>query len=472
MKKRSELLFRALLIPIDYCMIVFGFALAYLIRHEQAKPLAYFVSGKSFLIVILPVLLLWIVIYAFAGLYDLKATRSRLSETSRVLMASAVGVMVLIIIDFFAQQPIFPSKAIPIYGFVFAVIFVTISRFIMYSLQHFLYRLGIGTHNVLIIGNGPSRIGFQKDLLDEFRLYRVVKNIAVKNDIKPKILNSLQQKYSIDDIFLLEEGLSKEITIKCAGFCRQNQIQFHIVPTVAQMYDVPMRMNRIKNIPVMEIISTPLEGWGRIAKRLLDIILSITSIIIALPFMLIISILIKILDPGPVFYAHKRLTRSGKKIFIYKFRTMKQIYCTGGKFGNKSDLEVLESFNDNDIIEEFKVNHKVKNDPRVSGLGRFLRRTSLDELPQLVNVLKGDLSFVGPRPIVEAELEKYGDESGLFLHIKPGLTGLWQVSGRNDVKYDSRVKLDVYYIENWSIGLDLAIILRTIPILLFQNNGY
>jgi lipopolysaccharide/colanic/teichoic acid biosynthesis glycosyltransferase len=105
-------------------------------------------------------------------------------------------------------------------------------------------------------------------------------------------------------------------------------------------------------------------------------------------------------------------------------------------------------------------------------MGKFLRSTSIDELPQLINVLKNDLSFVGPRPIVQEELERYGDESGLFLHIKPGLTGLWQVSGRNDIDYDSRVKLDIYYIENWSIGMDMAIILRTIPALLFRKNGY
>lgn len=472
MKKRSELLFRALLLPLDYFMIACAFSVAFLVRQEQSKSFAYLVSGKSFLRVILPLLILWIIVYAFSGLYDLKVTRSRLSEMSRVVMASAVGVMVLIIIDFFALKPIFPSKAIPIYGFVFAVIFVTLARFMMYSLQLFLYRFGIGTHNVLILGRGPARIELEKDLKDVFSLYKVQKNIAIKNDIKPSLLNTLQQKYSFDDVFLLEQGLDRDTSLICASFCRQHQLQFHIIPTIGQMYDVPMRMNRIKNIPVMEILPTPLEGWGRIFKRLLDIFLASLGLITLSPIMLSIAILIKLLDSGSIFYAHKRLTRSGKKIMIYKFRTMKQKYCTGGQYGGKSDIEVLKTFNDDSLIEEFKRDQKLKNDPRVSNLGKFLRRSSLDEIPQLFNVLKGELSFVGPRPIVEAELERYGDESGLFLHIKPGLTGLWQVSGRNDINYDRRVELDIYYIENWSIGLDIAIIIRTIPVLLFQKNGY
>ena len=222
---------------------------------------------------------------------------------------------------------------------------------------------------------------------------------------------------------------------------------------------------------VLEVISTPLEGWSRVIKRLSDLVIVCISFVFTLPLMAIIAILIKLTDPGKVFYLHKRLTRSGKKINIIKFRTMKQDFCTGGKYSNKSDIEILGRFGDPKLVEEFKRTQKLKKDPRVSKIGNFLRKTSLDELPQLFNVLTGNLSLVGPRPIVQQELERYGDESGLFLHIKPGLTGLWQVSGRNDVSYDNRVKLDIYYIENWSIGLDLAILLRTIPIVL-RKTGY
>ncbi len=472
MKKRSELFFRVFLIPIDYCMIVFAFALAFLVRHEQSKPLAYLVSGKGFLRVILPVLLIWIVIYAFAGLYKLRATRSRLYETSRVVMASAVGVMLLIILDFFVTNPIFPSKAIPIYGFVFAVVLVSFARFLVYAMQHFLFRFQIGVHNTLVIGKGSSRINFAKILIKESPAYRVMENLAMHKELSLEHLESSNTKYSLDDIFLLQEDIQAGTVTKLVNFCRQHQIQLHIIPTVGELYDAPMRMSRINNLPILEVVSTPLDGWGRILKRLLDLLLASFTLLIVWPLMLAIAILLKLTDKGPVFYIHERITRSGNKIRLLKFRTMKLKYCAGGEYSGLSTLDMLKTFNEPALIEEFRRDQKVKNDPRLNRIGGFLRATSLDELPQLINVLKNDLSFVGPRPIVEEELERYGDESGLFLHIKPGLTGLWQVSGRNDIDYDSRVKLDIYYIENWNIGLDLAIILRTIPALLFRKSGY
>ncbi len=472
MKKRSELLFRLILIPLDYLMLVLSFGLAYYLRHEQSKPLAYNTTGRAFLYVILPVLIIWLVIYAFAGLYDLKATRSRATELSRVIMASALGVMSLIIIDFFVQNPIFPSKAIPIYGFVFAIILVSVERFIVYGIQRYLYKFGVGTHNTLIIGNGARRIQFQKNLEEDSRIYNIVKNTTNNSDLSIETLQKIHDNYRLDDVFLLESNDQKINITKLINFCRQHQLQLHIVATVSELYDAPMQMSRIRNIPVIEVMATPLEGWGRIIKRLFDIVLVALSFVIALPLMFVIALLIKLTDPGRVFYRHERLTRSGKKIKVIKFRTMKQKYCTGGEFGGKSDLEVLESFNDPKLIEEFKSIQKVKDDPRVSKIGKFLRQSSLDELPQLFNILKGDLSFVGPRPIVESELERYGDESGLFLHIRPGLTGLWQVSGRNDVDYSQRVKLDIYYIENWRLSFDIAILIKTVGVVLFKKNGY
>jgi len=472
MKKRSELFFRVLLVPVDYLMIVLAFGLAFIVRNDQSKPLAYLTSGKGFLRVILPVLLVWIVLYALAGLYELRVTRSRVYELSRVLMASAAGAMLLVIIDFFVIDPIFPSKAIPVYGFVFAVILVNSSRFLIYNFQHFLFKFKIGVHNTLVLGQGSAGRTFAKVLEKESPAYRIAENISLTSDIALESLSKINSEHSLDDIFLIEDGLSRKTVIKLLNFCRQNQIQLHIVPTVGGLYDSPMRMSRVKNIPILELVTTPLEGWSRILKRISDILLAFVSLVVALPIMAVVAIMIKLTDTGPVFYKHERLTRSGGRIRLLKFRTMKLKYCAGGEYSGLSTLEMLKTFNKPSLIKEFKRDMKVKNDPRLNKMGKFLRSTSIDELPQLFNVLKNDLSFVGPRPIVQEELERYGDESGLFLHIKPGLTGLWQVSGRNDIDYDSRVKLDIYYIENWSIGMDLAIILRTIPALLFRKNGY
>jgi exopolysaccharide biosynthesis polyprenyl glycosylphosphotransferase len=350
--------------------------------------------------------------------------------------------------------------------------FVCIARYTLYLLQQFLYRYQFGTHNTLILGSGPARIELETLLKNKAKGYHIVANNTTKNFINEKKWQGFQDKYNLDDIFYIDNSENSDILTKLLLFCRKNQVQLHIVPTIRELYGSTMKTARLGELALLEVIATPLDGWGRVLKRVADVFLGLLSAIIALPFMLAIAIVIKIADPGPVFYVHQRLTRSGKKIGIIKFRSMKLKYCTGGEYSGMSDLEVFKTFDDPKLIEEFKRDQKVKNDPRISTVGKFLRVTSLDELPQLFNVLKGNLSFVGPRPIVEDELSRYGDESGIFLHIKPGLTGLWQVSGRNDLDYADRVKLDIYYIENWSLGLDLAILLKTIPVLLFRKNGY
>jgi len=473
MKKRSELGFLLIHIPIDYLMVVAGFALAYLVREGQTKPFAYLISGKDYLGTLVLILPLWLIIYALFGLYSFSsANRSRLSELTRIIGASAVGTTILIIIDFFVSNPIFPSKAVPIYGFLFATIFVGLARYVLYLVQQYLYRYKFGTHNTLILGSGPARIELEKLLHDKARGFNIIANNTTKTFLNEKNWRSFQKQYDLDDIFYIDTNESSDIITKLLLFCRKYQVQLHVVPTIRELYGSTMKTARLGELALLEVIATPLDGWGRVLKRGMDLALALLAMIIALPLMLIIAVLIKITDPGPVFYVHERLTRSGKKIHLLKFRTMQLKYCTGGKYSGLSTLEMLKTFNDPSLIEEFKRDQKVKNDPRISKIGGFLRAVSLDELPQLFNVLKSDLSFVGPRPIVEKELSRYGDESGIFLHIKPGLTGLWQVSGRNDVGYDDRVKLDIYYIENWSLALDISILLRTIPVLLLRKNGY
>ncbi len=454
-------------------MIVFGFALAYLIREGQAKPFAYSIAGRQYLLGLLVLLISWLVIYALFGLYSFSsAHRSRLSEFSRIVGASAIGTTLLIIFDFFSTNPIFPSKAVPIYAFLFATVLVCLARYSLYLLQQLLYRYQFGTHNTLILGSGPARIELENVLNNMARGYHIVANNTTKSFFSQKNWQELQSKYNLDDIFYIDNSEDAEAITKLLLFCRQHQVQLHVVPTIRELYGTTMKTARLGDMALLEVIATPLDGWGRVVKRIVDLLLCMAVLCIALPVMAIIAILIKIFDNGPVFYTHKRITRSSKPLKILKFRSMKQMYCTGGKYDGKTDLEVLKTFNDPELIAEFKRDQKVKNDPRVSSIGRFLRRTSLDELPQLFNVLAGQLSFVGPRPIVENELSRYGDESGIFLHIKPGLTGLWQVSGRNDIDYDSRVKLDIYYIENWSLGLDISILFRTIPVVLFGRSGY
>jgi exopolysaccharide production protein ExoY len=232
-------------------------------------------------------------------------------------------------------------------------------------------------------------------------------------------------------------------------------------------------LGTLAGIQFIEIRLTPLEGWGRVAKRIFDLAGAILGIIVLSPLLVLVALLVKLRDPkGPILYRHRRLSRNGSIVEVLKFRTMLWRYCDGPDRPFKSAEETFAAMGRPDLVEEFKISQKVEHDPRVSRLGVFLRRSSLDELPQLFNVLLGHMSLVGPRPIVEDELDHYGEQSAIFLALKPGITGLWQISGRSDISYEDRVKLDIYYVENWNLLLDIKILFKTVMTILSGRGAY
>lgn len=188
-------------------------------------------------------------------------------------------------------------------------------------------------------------------------------------------------------------------------------------------------------------------------KRCIDIILSLLGLIILSPVFLLIAILIKKEDHGNVFYKHKRIGHMNKDIYIYKFRSMTNKYKTFDEF--------YQTLSD-EQKQEWDENFKLENDPRITKIGKFIRKTSLDELPQIINILKGDMSIIGPRPVVNDEIEKYGNQKAKFLSIKPGLTGYWAANGRSATTYEDRIKLELYYIDHCSLLLDIKIFFKTI----------
>ena len=196
----------------------------------------------------------------------------------------------------------------------------------------------------------------------------------------------------------------------------------------------------------------------KVCKNTLDFLFSILFLIASLPFFLIISLLIKLSSRGPIFFLQERIGKNNIPFKCIKFRTM-----------HPEAKDILENLlmNDDKLKMEFEQNHKIKNDPRITTIGKFLRKTSLDELPQFINVLKNEMSIVGPRPIVKKEKNKYGKNLKKVLSVRPGITGLWQVSGRNNLTYKTRVKLDLNYIENYSFLMDIRILIRTIGVILF-----
>jgi len=206
-----------------------------------------------------------------------------------------------------------------------------------------------------------------------------------------------------------------------------------------------------------------LQPGAQVTKRIVDIVISATALTLGMPLLLLLAAWVKITSPGPLFFGHERIGRNGRRFKAWKFRSM----CVNAD-------EVLEKTlaENPEMQEEWDATQKLKNDPRVSSSGRFLRKTSLDELPQLWNVLVGDMSLVGPRPIVTNEVEKYDEKFDTYLRVTPGITGYWQVSGRNLTSYDRRVELDEYYVRNWSLWFDFYILGRTVKTVLFREGAF
>lgn len=219
----------------------------------------------------------------------------------------------------------------------------------------------------------------------------------------------------------------------------------------------------INNINIMKKEKTNKKVLYKFTKRIIDIIGSIIGILILIPTTLIIYLARKVLkeDKGPLFYEQLRYGKNGKVFRLYKFRSM----CIGA---DKKLKEYLE--NNDEAREEFEKTHKLQNDPRITKIGNFLRKSSLDELPQMINILKGDMSLVGPRPVGEKEVEEYGTNKDKFLSVRPGLTGYWQVNGRSNTTYEERMKMELYYVDNCSLWLDIKIFFKTF-ITVFKKEG-
>ena len=222
----------------------------------------------------------------------------------------------------------------------------------------------------------------------------------------------------------------------------------------------PVEIGRIFCLRVRQNL---LDARRLFLKRGMDLTLSVVGAVLVLPLCLIIGVCIRLESPGPVFFRHERIGRGGRVIRILKFRTM---------VNDAQEALARHLAANPDLRREWEADQKLRNDPRITRVGAVLRRTSLDELPQLWNVIWGEMSLVGPRPIVQSEVERYGAAFAAYSRVRPGITGLWQVSGRNDLSYETRVRIDRYYINNWSICQDLVILAKTVPVVFGKKGAY
>lgn len=349
-----------------------------------------------------------------------------------------------------------------------------------YFFKKYLHQLGLWQDNVIILGAGETGKLVAKSLKrhmgiglkplcflddDPKKINKIIEGIPVKGNIQqlPSVIKNFKNNKAINSVIVAIPGASKELLNKIVSFAEEHIKNIYIVPDLFGLRILKMDRLALDEVPVLKLYNAFQNPANVFIKRAMDLVLSTLALILLSPLFLLIAIAIKLDDPkGPVFFKQWRIGKNGKKFRILKFRTM-------FKDAEERLLELLKK--DPKLREEFEKYKKLKNDPRITRIGKILRKYSLDELPQLINVLLGQMSLVGPRPLIEYEMKSVREPYEL-LKISPGLTGYWQISGRSDVDFETRIRMELFYVRNWSIWLDIYILIETIPAVLKTKGAY
>jgi undecaprenyl-phosphate galactose phosphotransferase len=422
--------------------------------------------------------LIFIIAFAKEGLYTKRLPFW--DETQRLFKYITTAILVVFIVIIFADFNQDMPKLTLLFLWLFSIVIFPIGKFII---KHIMYKFDFFKRKVLVIGAGSAGKAAVKELGNQDYLGTKVIGFLDDDDEKLgksykigkkkfKVLGKVKDFEKIADERAIQFAILALPTLPAKKLSKlivkiQRRVrELVIVPEIKgvsplntetfHVYDLDLMMLKVNN----NVRST----FNRFAKRSFDIVVSLALLPFILPIIGILAYFIKKESPGDVFYAHNRVGKDGRIIPVLKFRSMYS--------DSKERLEkLLES--DPAIREEWEKNFKLKNDPRVTKIGKFIRESSLDELPQIFNVLKGEMSLVGPRPVVEEELKKYYKESAEYYKmVKPGITGFWQVSGRSDTDYDFRVKVDTWYVYNWSLWLDIMVLIKTVRVVLLKEGAY
>lgn len=472
MRKKSDFILRLCLIIGDAMALILSFATAYFIRiYVDPRPYMFESQLAEFTMTIVFLVPIMLVILAALGLYK-KAIflgRSRFPERIRLVLAAVLSVASLIVYDFFVGENLFPVRIMALTAMALCLIFLLAERIAVRLFIRHIFKNDYATKRAIIIGNHKNT-EYLADYITStpesgYRLAGIVANRRyIPHDLKTHQYSSLKDalKKSRPDIIFQTDEKSTEYVYKQAI---SRHLLYYFVPSETALSSHFGDLELVGNTPAVLVKATPLTGGYAVIKRLFDIIFSLVAIIITAIPMAIIWLIIKFSDfkHSPI-YVDDRLTQYNRKFRCYKFRSMKSEYS--GMTAEEAFIKMGKP----ELIKKYRRDGDyMKNDPRITKIGKFIRRTSLDELPQLFNILKGDISLIGPRALLPGELRDYGDRS-LLLTVKSGLTGFAQVSGRRDISFEERRALDIYYVRNWSILLDLHIFFKTIATV-FKGEG-
>ncbi len=465
MKSNISAAFTVLLVIGDILAVLGAFAAAYIFRVTLSDAPFISISATEYAKIFVYLSPVWIGVFTMLGLYNRDVYEWRLREFGRLVVGSFVGIMAMVTYAFAVNRAIFPARIMAVYAFGIACLLLILERTILRTIRLLARHYGFGIVNTMIIGD--SR--FSLPLLETLRVprrsgYRVV---AVVSDqkmpgwYKGKNFTNLDTalakigELNVHSVILAKLYADESVNEKIMVKAYENHASFRYVPAQDALYTDAMETELFQGTPLVVLHQTPLFGSGRIIKRLFDIVAGTFLLIIFSPLILLMIVLLYLFDHGDPIYRPKRLTRFNNEVAIYKLRTMKHAY------NNMSPEEGFTKMGKPELAKKFRENGDLlENDPRVSLLGKFMRATSIDELPQFLNVIKGDISLVGPRPLSAFELDNYPYKH-LMLSVKTGVTGLAVISGRKEIPFEERRKIDLYYVQNWSFWLDLKILFRT-----------
>jgi exopolysaccharide biosynthesis polyprenyl glycosylphosphotransferase len=477
MPSRNTKFYSLLLLLADVVVLMAAFSVAYVLRvQNDPRPLLVPVYAQTYLLTFLAIVPFWILTFASLGLYSPTIYNRRLVEWTKIAIGALIGILLVIGYEYISEDRLFPARLVAAYALVGSFVLLVFEREFMRALRSLLFRFGRGTSRVLVIGNSSATKDISRELSETRKSgYRVVAMNCparlVPNELNVEHYTDTEQalesitRLRITTIIQTDLYDSSERNQRIMSAAQTNHINYSFIPGEAEFYSGKNTVDVFLGYPMISVSQTPLIGWGAIAKRIFDTVVSALVIIILSPLIILFVILQKILNPGPIFYVSNRLSQFSKPVRLIKFRSM------SAKYGKKDAGEEFMDMGRPDLAAEYRRDHKVKNDPRVTAFGNFLRVTSLDELPQLFNVLKGDLSLVGPRPILPQEV-KFSEGKAALLHsVKSGVTGLWQVSGRSELSFDERIELETFYAQNWSFWLDIKILFKTIAVVIRKQGA-
>ncbi|MBN1264377.1 MAG: undecaprenyl-phosphate galactose phosphotransferase WbaP [Anaerolineales bacterium] len=461
----------ALLMIGDILGVFFCFAAAFLFRSwtEYPTPLLHEIDTYSR---VWPLIFLWPITFALAGLYPgywLNASR----RLQKIVISSTSAALLFMSFTFLTKTGEEFSRLIFTGTWLFSLVVLPMLR---NGLRVMLGRAGFHGPELVMLGGGRTAELVLSHLND--LAIPPVKTVAIFDDDPDKIGTELYgipivgpvsdaaawaRKNHLRQILISIPGLPGNKIIPIVESLSQTFFRVLLIPDLFGISSHDTDSREIGDMLALDVKRNLLLRRSRLAKRALDLLFSLGFGILVFPIFLLSSLLVLIESGFPIFYFQQRLGLHGKPFRMIKFRTM---------VSNADQVLEDEIMRNTALQIEWKENQKLKVDPRLTRVGRLLRRFSLDELPQLWNIIRGEMSLIGPRPIIEEEIERYGERIELYYQVRPGLTGLWQVSGRSALSYEERMRLDMYYVRNWSIWLDLVILFRTIGAVLSGRGAY